>query len=219
MTRHPISVMMPYRPTPSRKPLQIAVTKWWESNFNITPIRLDSAHKIFNLAAVRNKCVDESPTEIVIVTDADIICEPKAIVEAVESVATTGNTCVPYNKHHVLTNKGTKNYLKGQDIGAQPHIAFESTDGGIVVTTKSMWQRHNGQDERFVGWGGEDICWALAYETLIGTLIRLDAIAWTMHHQPAPRNIDAENKNKLRTRYVEAQGDLAKMSQLIKGNR
>lgn len=219
MTRHPVSVMMPYRATPSRQPLQVAVSRWWQNNFDITPTTLDTSHKIFNLAAVRNRCVDESPTEIVIVTDADIICERDAISKAIEIVATTGNTCIPYDKHHVLTHLGTSNYLRGQDIAKQSHTKFESTDGGIIVTTKAMWDQHNGQDERFVGWGGEDICWALAYETLIGSLTRVDAIAWTMHHQPAPRHIDSDNKSRLRTRYLEAQGDPVKMTELIRGNR
>jgi hypothetical protein len=211
--------MMPYRATPSRGPLQVAVSRWWQSNFGITPTTLDTSHKIFNLAAVRNKCVDESTAEIVIVTDADIICERDAIIEAIEIVATTGNTCIPYDKHHVLTHLGTSNYLRGKDIAKQSHAKFDSTDGGIIVTTKSMWQRHNGQDERIVGWGPEDQCWSMAYETLVGDLVRLDAVCWTMHHQLAPRHIDTNNKTQLFARYQEAQGDPVKMSELIKGNR
>lgn len=219
MSQNNFSVMMPYRFTQSREPLQIAVTKWWQDNFGITPVQCDTSHEIFNLAAIRNKCVDESDNEIVIITDADTIGQKQAITQAVDMVGATGNTCLPFTSYNVLSKQGTVNFLSGKPIELQQNTSFSTAVSGLIVTTKATWDKHNGQDERFIGWGAEDVCWSIAYETLIGSLSRVKATVWTLHHQSASKNVDIANKTQLRNEYINAKGNAELMAKLVQGNR
>jgi len=89
--------------------------------------------------------------------------------------------------------------------------------GGFVVCSRSAFDAVHGIDPRFTGWGGEDISFGRALDTLVGRHVRLDAPTWHLWHEPLPRvmgrRASPENE-RLAGRYLDAAGDEVAMRAL-----
>ena len=177
-------------------------------------------HKLhFNLAAARNYCVDQSPTEIVILNDADTIPDKPALIAAIEHVINTGESCLPYTRYNIVSHQATQQYIQGTPINPRSCQIYSDSVGAILVTTKKMWSRHNGQDERMFGWGYEDTAWHIAYETLIGEIHRVDGDIYALSHKVAERGINTSLNRDHCDRYLNTKGDIEAMADLVSGNR
>jgi hypothetical protein len=212
----PFSVMVPWRSTPSRVPLKQAVDKWWQDNFGITTIACDSNLQPFNLSAARNECVKQSPTEVMVVTDADCLVDVPALLSALKQANETGLAQLPYVGTRLVDEKGTQEYIKGRPIELCDAIEMSGSVGGIMVTTKTTWALHGGQDERFIGWGYEDEAWHLCHQTLLGQVQRHEGSLYFLRHKFAPR-IEEEQQIGLDLikRYLQASGDKEAMKAIV----
>lgn len=228
MIEHDYTVAIPYRPTPSRAPLFDALAKWYEKNMGVDVKPIDAPiinhakydqTRFFNTAAARNKCVRDSPTEIVVINDADTIPDLQALHEGLEYVKSTGLACIPYTRYNQVSIDDTIDYLQGEPINKNRCSIYAGAVGGIVITTKSTWDRHNGQDERMFGWGYQDTAWHLSYDTLIGTINRTDGDIYALAHDLAPREQNMENNVYHFQKYLNARNDFEMMSDLVAGNR
>lgn len=228
MEHIPFTVTVPWRSTRTREPLFQALRKWYAENLDKDVLSFDAPKigtdeirntRFFNTAAARNRCVKESPTEIVVINDADTIPNKQAILQAVEYVYETGKTCLPYTRYNHVSYPATMRYLKGVRIKPQDCRIYRPAVGGIVVTTKTMWDRHNGQDERMFGWGYQDTAWSISYQTLFGDLHRIDADIYSLSHQLAERGENILNNKGHFQNYERARGDVEQMKLLIAGNR
>ena len=88
---------------------------------------------------------------------------------------------------------------------------------GVYVTTRRTWEAHGGQDERFRGWGFEDVAWYLAHETLLGAPPqRHEGRVYALNHAVETRAGDQYERNAgLMQRYRDAAGDAAAMAGLV----
>lgn len=166
-----LTVLIPWRPQPTRIAAFDAVADWYRENIGAVDIRtVDSDDDVFNLARCRNLGIASvsDPHEVVIINDADTIPQRAALLEAIDAAATSGLVHLPYTEYHWLGSKGTAEYSAGT---APDDCNFELVRGacsGVYVTTPATWSAHGGQDERFRGWGFEDAAWYVAHETLLG---------------------------------------------------
>lgn len=88
--------------------------------------------------------------------------------------------------------------------------------GGIFAITPDNYERCGGFDPRFVGWGGEDLSYAAAANTLVGEPVRLEASVWHLWHRPASKLARMSGPNdRLCRQFIRAEGDMAAMRQLI----
>jgi predicted glycosyltransferase involved in capsule biosynthesis len=222
------TVTVPWRTTPTRAPLFEALTNWYKEHMGLdifaydSPQVTDDLHKhqrYFNTAASRNYCVEQSPTEIVVINDADTIPNKDALIEAIEYVKRTGQTCLPYTRYNIVNYEATRKYLDGEAISPRSCTIYAPAVGGILVTTKTMWNLHNGQDERMFGWGYQDTAWHTAYETLIGEMHRIDGDIYSLTHKLAERGANIANNRSHFQRYLNAKGNIDAMASLVSGNR
>lgn len=194
----PLTVLIPWRPQPSRVEAFDAVVGWYRDTFGDVDIRtVDSDDEAFNLAQCRNLGIAgiEDDTQVVIINDADTIPEEPALREAIAAAATSGRVHLPYTEYHWLGQQGTSELLAGVPPRECDFELVRGACSGVYVTTPATWWSHGGQDERFRGWGFEDAAWYLAHETLLGEApIRHHGAVFALHHVPAPRegtNYDA----------------------------
>lgn len=222
------TITVPYRSTPSREPLFQALSGWYKENLDVDVCAFDAPQVIddvskhlrfFNLAAARNLCVKESATRIVVINDADTIPDKNALLQAIQYVSSTGETCLPFSRYNIVPYLATREFLQGQPIDQRRYKVHDPAFGGIIVTTKTMWNQHNGQDERMFGWGYEDTAWQIAHETLIGKIHRMDGDVYALSHDLAERGINIQNNSTHFKKYLDAQGDVEKMTALVAGNR
>ena len=214
------TVLIPWRPQPSRVPAFDTVVAWYRSQFGDVDIRtVDSEDDIFNLARCRNLGIAlvGNPDQVVVINDADTIPERDALLEAVHGAATSGRVHLPYDEYRWLGAEGTAHVSEGI---AHDDAAFELVHGacsGVYVTTPATWWAHGGQDETFRGWGFEDAAWYLAHETLLGEAPRRHAgRVFALHHEAAAREGEQYDANARRMEeYRAAAGDAVAMRQLV----
>ncbi len=215
-----VTVIVPWRPAPSREAAFEFVTDWYR---NAVPdarvLTVDSDDELFNLARCRNIGVAEidDPDEVVVISDADTFPETAPLRAAIAQAASSGLVHLPYTEYHWLGVRGTAELFEGV---ATTDCDFELVKGacsGVYVTTPRTWWAHGGQDERFRGWGFEDAAWFLAHETLLGAPPRRHpGRAFAMQHETQLREGPQYDRNAaLAHRYRGASRSPATMRQLV----
>lgn len=219
----PVTVIVPWRPAPSRVPAFEFVVDWYARllpEFRVQTI--DTDDDVFVLAACRNRGIAaHDPDEVVVVCDADTLPQPEPLRAAVAAARTSGLVHLPYTEYRWLGREG--------DAQIRADVAPEDCDhelvigacSGVYVTTPRTWERHGGQDERFRGWGFEDAAWNLAHQALLGAPpVRHEGHVYALHHAAEVRaGARYEANAALMERYREAEGDPVAMAQLVAGAR
>lgn len=214
-----VTVIIPWRPAPSRETAFVALTRWYAREFpEFTVHTVDTEDDVFVLAACRNRGIaDAYPDDVVVVNDADTIPEPGALRDAVTAARTSGLVHLPYTAYHWLGAAGTSQYLAGVDPRECEFELVRGACSGVYVTTPRTWAAHGGQDERFRGWGYEDAAWNLAHQTLLGAPPqRHEGRVYALHHVAETRAGARFDANAaLMERYRSAAGDLDAMRSLV----
>ena len=220
----PLTVLVPWRPQPSRIAAFEALTAWYARHVPDAVMRTtDTDDEIFNLSACRNRAIEsvDDENEVVIINDADTVPQLEPLLAAIDAASTSGLVHLPYDRYHWLGASGTAQFL----AGAEPEVCdYELVIGarsGVYVTTPKTWWSHGGQDERFRGWGYEDAAWYVAHETLLGEAPRRHAGAvYALHHETQLREGEQYARNAaLMQRYTECSVSRDAMAQLVFGEK
>lgn len=182
-----------------------------------------------------NAAVAAATGEVLVVTDADILIDHQVLDDAVGLVAgARAAWVVPHGTVYRLTEARTVELIEGR-LPPEPHDRFRRrreldrrtyqgpAGGGIVVLTRTAYELVGGIDERFIGWGGEDVSFARALHVFVGPYERLGAPLWHLWHQPQrrPGGHASAASHALAGRYLDAlvayqqHGDDAPMRALI----
>lgn len=220
-----VTVVLPWRPQPSRLDAFEAVSSWYRTALPEAEIvTVDSDDEIFNLSRCRNLGVAgaqaaQGDDEIVVIGDADTIPEIGPLREAVEAARTSGSVHLPYTDYHWLGRSGTAAFRSGTPLDECDFELVRGACSGVYVTTPATWWSHGGQDERFRGWGFEDAAWYLAHETLLGEPPRRHAGAvYALHHETQLREGPQYDANAaLMGQYRDASGSRDEMDQFVFG--
>jgi hypothetical protein len=215
-----LTVLIPWRPQPSRVAAFDAVVEWYQRNFPGVDIQtIDSPDTVFNLARCRNlgiRMVDDA-AHVIVINDADTLPQLEPLRAAIEAARTSGLVHLPYSEYRWLGAAGTAQYAAGTPLVDCTFDLVRGACSGVYVTTPATWWSHGGQDERFRGWGFEDAAWYLAHETLLGaTPQRHEGHVYALHHEPQLREGPQYDANAtLMASYRAAVSDPATMRDLV----
>ena len=215
-----LTVLIPWRPQPSRLAAFDAVVAWYREHLGDVDIRtIDSLDPVFNLAQCRNLGVASiaDPDHVVVINDADTLPQLEPLLEAVEHAATSGRVHLPYTQYNWLGAAGTDQFRDGMPLDDCDFDLVRGACSGVYVTTPATWWGHGGQDESFRGWGFEDAAWYLAHGTLLGEVPRRhDGTVFALHHTAAAREGELYDSNADRMQqYRQAENDPRAMAQLV----
>ncbi|MCS5736010.1 hypothetical protein [Herbiconiux daphne] len=215
-----VTIVIPWRPQPSRLAAFDAVVEWYRSALGDVPIvAVDTDDEVFNLARCRNAGVQgiASPHDVVVIGDADTVPERGPLLEAIAAARTSGRVHLPYTEYRWLGAEGTAAFMAGRPLGDCAHEIVHGACSGVYVTTPATWRSHGGQDERFRGWGFEDAAWHVAHETLLGEPPRRhEGHVFALHHVAQPREGAHYDANAaLMERYRSAAATPAAMRDLV----
>jgi hypothetical protein len=135
----------------------------------------DSGHQPFSRAGSRNLAValaTHSDADVVVICDADTLVEAEPLHEAI-AAAHDGVLHLPYIRYRSLTPDGTNAHLVGTPaLECDADHDHNWATGGVIVITPDAWAVAGGMDERFVGWGFEDVAFRQAADTLLGPTVK-----------------------------------------------
>lgn len=175
--------------------------------------------------AVR-RAFDRTKDDVLVVADADVLVPPDCLAECVETVQAGTPWAQPHGRVYRLSHVQSAHAMES----LTPRISELSTEalerrshacvpgGGIVVVSRDAFETVRGIDPRFVGWGGDDISFARALDTLCGEGVHLAGAMWHLWHPRAPRrrgNRASEASEELAARYLRASGNVADMNVLV----
>ena len=120
-----------------------------------------------NNAAARAKRLDGGdPDRVLVFTDADVYAPPHQVRFAVEAVNAGADLCLAHNGTALYMNEG---FLRGNGLGG----IVGPFPGGIFAIRRSVFEAMGGWDERFVGWGHEDLCFLNSADKIFGFKIMM----------------------------------------------
>lgn len=167
-------------------------------------------------AALRDAYKD-AKHDILVIADADCYVDIDALRVSIEAVASgAAKWASPHARVIRIDQRNSKRILNG-DLAPmrapRNNVKRAPMGGGIVVLSREAWEMVNGIDPRFFGWGGEDISFGWALETLCGRRQHGDATLWHLWHEPAhgPDRRGTAESEALAGRYRRARGDVQEM--------
>jgi hypothetical protein len=165
------------------------------------------------MPAVRDSCAD-----VVLVADADVWTD--GVHDAVAEVEAGAPWAIPHRGVHRLDEHGTAAVMAGEPWQDQPlaeRAYLGVMGGGIVIAPREMLLSVP-LDPRYIGWGQEDVSWAIALETLAGRPWRGRAPLVHLWHPPQDRmtrRFGSRASRDLYRRYQAASHDPTAMRALI----
>lgn len=181
------------------------------------PVTVALGRSPWSKGAAVNPAVWNSSADVVLVADADIVCDAREAVAAVEAGAAWA---IPHRGVHRLTREGTEAVYAGGSWEAQSldERAYVGVEGGGVVVARRETLLAVPLDPRFVGWGQEDESWAVALRTMLGDPWRGKEPLIHLWHPPEPRVSRRRGSYEgwaLRRRYYKARHSQDSMRALL----
>lgn len=138
---------------------------------------------------------------VALIVDADALIDPTTAAQAIARAVESNRLCSPFTEVHELTPAGTEAVLSG----ASPEIADvervrtapSEIRSMVLAVPRNCWEQARGFDPGFVGWGGEDEAFWEACTAATGTPDRLAGPVFHLWHQPASRQHQRANIQRL----------------------
>ena len=181
----------------------------------------DTPHVPFNRSAARNEAVRQAGAGVVVVCDADSLPERDSL-EAAITAAADGVLHLPYTIFQGLTREHTlAALLQGAPLsGPKPLLQTTNSVGGCFVIEHDAYFAAGGQDEGFIGWGGEDVAFRHACDALLGPTVRHDGVLYGLWHPSEMDRASRQYKTNIarQNRYRGVRSQPKMMRALIEGN-
>lgn len=191
------------------------VKAWWAEQFPELPI-IEGHHTVglFNRSAALNLASElAGDWDTAVIIDSDIICDPGRVRQGIATATDTGRLTVPFTVRNNMDQRGSERVMRGERGPWEGFIARRYYDqhSSCIVVPRTVWDTVGGFDEMFAGWGMEDTAFAIAAETLVGRIERIEGDCWHLYHPSAPEghiNTPSANANRSRgARYQAAEGN------------
>lgn len=149
-------------------------------------------NKCFHRTHYINQLLKMTNTKVVAIWDADLVIPEKQVIEAYSNIIE--NRCMmayPYNGDFVfMSSNVTNRFLERDNCDYYADMKFEYVEhnfcGGVFFVNRERYLKYGGENERFVGWGPEDV------ERLKRISILGEVVRWTTsgraYHLFHPRN-------------------------------
>jgi predicted glycosyltransferase involved in capsule biosynthesis len=248
--RHQISLLVPFRPDfPERQRNWNWLRQYWEDELPEAEIVMgNSASVPFCKTAAVNAAFRHAHGDIIVILDADCYISGDVIRDCAEAIRRERRRgrklwYIPYRRFYRLNEAASMRLLSSDpadplrfadppppsDLEALPASAsFGHWYGALIqIMPRAAFIEAGGMDENFAGWGGEDVSFMHAVDTLYTKHRTFDGPvyhifhptikgAWQATRQWAGQTT-AEMNDPLSGRYEYANGDKRLMRRLIAG--
>jgi hypothetical protein len=243
-----ISLLIPFSSSnPDRKANFDWLLKYWSHELSEAEVVIgESKGDIFCKGEALNDAARKSKGKILVILDADAYLSGDIITYcAIRMLEEEKNNLwyVPYRRLYRLTKSITEQItnsdpsnpyrptlpIEDKDIENHDKIRYGNRYGAmIMMLSRKAYNFLGGFDERFKGWGGEDVCLLRALDTLYGKHKTIDADIFHLWHpfnglNYEERRWDGQEKGgsnwNISKRYGRAINKPKEMKQLIKESK
>ena len=219
-----VGIVIPLRLTPERERPFEFVHNWLKTEFVDIPIYIsDSVGEQFNVSEARNRgCLQaiNDGVDILMVIDADsFVIDKTKIIEAFD-LATSGVLILTKAYINLSERESKEKHTEGDIKNKQFDFGptFD-TPGGVWVLSVEVFQKINGWDERFIGWGFEDNALNKAYKEICEKRIyRVDTAVLSFSNKTRNYTIPSLYNNKQRNSQYEAISSKEEMLEMVSKN-
>lgn len=145
----------------------------------------------FNRSAAINDAVRRAgPRDVYVIADTDVVIDPGRAIAGVEAAVETGRLVMPFTTYMALTEAFTAKILAERYDGSwKPGVHLRMTNhvSSVLAVSSELWEQSGGFDDRFVGWGWDDLAFHHACSKF-GRPVRLTGSVWHLWHPTAPEN-------------------------------
>lgn len=188
-----ISLLVPFRDDHGKGRLDnwIWLRKYWEHFLpEAEIIEGDSPGEPFSKTCAINTAFKKSTGDVIILLDADCFIDPSVILNCAKEIRAGRKRSpkeniwfIPYKHFFRLTEETTKIMLSSnpknpvkietppdpKQINPSNGSGFGHWFGALIqIHPRETFELVHGMDPRFRGWGGEDVAFTIAVDTLIG---------------------------------------------------
>jgi predicted glycosyltransferase involved in capsule biosynthesis len=184
-----VSLIVPWRGgDPDRERIWAWMRRYWVSHYpEFELIECDSGEEPFSRGNSRNVGVERSHGDVLVIADADTLV---AHVDEAVRIAERGEWCLAYEqaRYLALTQEATDALLKTDPTGPlREPIKSECREiitsyGGIQAMPRAAFDKVGGYCRGFVGYGGEDVAFMFAMDTLWSPHVRASGWAIAPKH-------------------------------------
>lgn len=238
-----ISLLVPFKADHGERE---AVWKWlheyWKHELPGAQIVIGTDHGIpFSKTSAVNDAARRATGDIFVLLDADCYVPGQLVLDCAHRIRQSENPVwfIPYRRFYRLTERFSKAIRRSDPRCPirvpkfpEPWMVEDTTGSSfghwfgalIQIFPREAWEAVGGMDPRFRGWGGEDISFVRAMDTLWGHHKTVKAHAAHMWHSKIGETYETrewENQggpmrnNSLSLRYMRAWGDPKKMRALV----
>lgn len=216
-----VSVVIPFlSEDPHRQRSFEWIKNWWRTNFPDWQ-KLVAHNDPFTKAGSINLGVKETTGDVILITDSDCYTPDVAGLQRLVGEVEAGKQpwITPHRFVYKLSEKSSQIVYDEGSINLNKLTrSIGCIGGGLIVLNRESWNIVGGFDERFQTWGGEDVSFGMALESLCGSQPRgrLDLI----HFWHPPQNYTfrmPDSTARLIQDYRRASRHPDKMKTLIGG--
>lgn len=236
------SAIIAYKPNDfyRKKNLAISRKRWEEKIPEVELIISTNNDEQFWKTKVINDAVKQATGDYFILADADIVFG-STLIDRIAAIATKHPWIIPWDTCYELSYQfstqfyaddtfvlpkaltlgdlqpTTINYMNVKYLSNQYKNQYAVDGAYMNVISREAFAEIGGMDERFIGWGYEDLAMDAALKTLVGYPYRMDEpIFHLYHHRLLGCDYPHFKANEeLWLRYQAALGDIAAMRGII----
>lgn len=142
--------------------------------------------KAINLAAA-----DAGEWDVAVIADSDSFVSAGQAAQAVRGARSSPcGFWLAYDQFNYLSHAMSDRIMDGYLGAWEPGVEFTMTGtcSSMVVVRRALFDEVGGFDERFDGWGGEDVGFSLSCQTFGGGLRRVKGPVWHLWHSTSVEN-------------------------------
>ena len=209
-----VAVLIPFRTLTGRdENLCTSLKQWrgWPTFFG------DGGDELFNRSQAINRAAARTDADVFIIHDCDILlANPQQAVDASLIAMSETSYVVAFSTLKVLDWEATHAVHKGASVTEQPVLEqVRRIWGNCFAISRTLFDQVGGFDERFRGWGAEDIAFLNACSTFGGKHRVMGDAYHLRHPEPVKDHASLTDNYALGARYAQADGDREAILALI----
>lgn len=195
-----VSLILPWPDTNDSERVRAArhVLRWWQTNFPeisvVTPPPQQGPNGYWKSKVV-NDAVEDNKSNIVIVSDADVI--PSSVESISMALSNIQDFAVPFNRINRLTKQATEEWLDGNTLSKKCERKYNVVvGGGLFIAKRASYLKCGGMPEEISGWGCEDFVLGKRMEKH-GDIWQGSGVGWHLWHTRQPSYTDGTKENNI----------------------